>query len=424
MTRIPADTPSGTAGTRDLKIAVVQPALRLAEEDWNLRRVEALVRDAVREHNPAIVVLPEAYNTPNVYHSCLRRTPVPIDGAPYQLLKRMAREHGCWVSGGYVAMRGSQPRHSYVIAEPDGTTYIHDKDEPSMWEYCYYTAGKDDGVFSTPYGRIGCAMGFETARSRTARRMRDGGVQLILGGDCWPAVPGWPVLRGIWEREQEYYMLWAADTPAALARSVGAPAAVAFHVGPIDGNMPGMIGVRYPTIMTGESQIVSPDGHVLARMTYDDGEGSVAATVAVGPPKPANDISSSFWLRPNTFLFQAFWHYMKLHGRARYRYDLKMGRFAWQGREHIDLPGYNPAASKTEPSAFGGPGPFDFRTTSKPARPLAQRLFHRCWVAPSNMEYESEPVLTALNDNAPVDFPEAGTGKQQSDQSALPVVAE
>jgi predicted amidohydrolase len=115
MTRIPADTPSDTAGTRDLKIAVVQPALRLAEEDWNLRRVEALVRDAVRQHNPAIVVLPEAYNTPNVYHSCLRRTPVSIDGAPYQLLKRMAREHGCWVSGGYVAMRGSQPRHSYVI---------------------------------------------------------------------------------------------------------------------------------------------------------------------------------------------------------------------------------------------------------------------------------------------------------------------
>ena len=40
----------------------------------------ALVRDAVREHNSAIVVLPEAYNTPNVYHSCLRRTPVAIDG--------------------------------------------------------------------------------------------------------------------------------------------------------------------------------------------------------------------------------------------------------------------------------------------------------------------------------------------------------
>ena len=106
-------------------------------------------------------------------------------------------------------------------------------------------------------------MGYETARTRTARRMRDSGVQLILGGDCWPSSPAWPITRRLFEREQEYYLLWAADTPANLARAVGAPAAVAFHVGPIDCKMPGMPGVRYPTIMTGESQIVSPDGRCL-----------------------------------------------------------------------------------------------------------------------------------------------------------------
>lgn len=379
MNEIASNTSADTAGTRRLKIAVVQPALRLAEQEWNLRRVEALVRDAVREHAPDVVVLPEAYNTPNVYHPVLRRTPVPIDGAPYQLLKQMAREHGCWVGGGYVSLRGRWPRHSYVIAEPDGTTYIHDKDEPSMWEYCYYTAGKDDGVFSTPFGRTGVAMGFETARTRTAQRMRDGGVQLILGGDCWPSPPGWPILRRFWEREQEYYMLWAADTPSALARAVGAPAAVAFHVGPIDCKMPGLPGVPYPSVMTGESQIVSSDGRVLARMTYADGEGSVAATVDVGPPKPVNDIPSSFWLRPNTFGIHAFWHYLKLHGRARFRYDLLMRRFPWQGPEHGDLPGYNPGASKPEPNAFGGPGPFDWRTAPKPTRQLAHSLFHRSW---------------------------------------------
>ena len=372
-------TSADTVGTRQLKIAVVQPALRLGEQEWNLRRVEALVRDAVREHHPDVVVLPEAYNTPNVYHPVLRRTPVPIDGAPYQLLKKMAHEHGCWIGGGYVSLRGTRPRGSYVIAEPDGTTYIHDKDEPSMWEYCYYTPGEDDGVFSTPFGRIGVAMGFETARSRTAQRMRDGGVQLILGGDCWPGPPGWPILRRFWEREQEYYMLWAADTPSALARTVGAPAAVAFHVGPIDCKMPGLPGVPYPTVMTGESQIVSSDGRVLARMTYADGEGSVAATVDVGPPQPVNDVASSFWLRPNTFGIHAFWHYLKLHGRARFHYDLLMRRFPWQVGEHSDLPGYNPGASKAEPNAFGGPGPFDWRTAPTPARQLAHSLFHRSW---------------------------------------------
>jgi predicted amidohydrolase len=372
-----ADTAPAATPSRELKVAVIQPALRLAEQEWNLRHVESLVRDAVREHNPAIVVLPEAYNTPNVYHPVLRTTPVPIEGAPYQLLKQMAREHGCWISGGYVALRGKTPRHSYVIAEPDGTTYIHDKDEPSVWEYCYYTAGKDDGVFTTPYGQIGCAMGYETARTRTARRMRDSGVQLILGGDCWPSSPAWPVTRRLFEREQEYYLLWAADAPANLARAVGAPAAVAFHVGPIDCKMPGMPGVPYPTIMTGESQIVRPDGQVLARLTYDDGEGIIAATVTVGAPQPINDIPSSFWMRPNTFVMNAFWHYMKAHGRARFRYDLMMRRFPWQGRDHTNLPGYNPGTSKVGSSNFGGPGPFDWRTAPKPHRPLARSLFNR-----------------------------------------------
>jgi hypothetical protein len=172
-------------------------------------------------------------------------------------------------------------------------------------------------------------------------------------------------------------MLWAADAPSVLARAVGAPAAMAFHVGPIDGKMPGAAGLPYPTIMTGESQIVSPDGRVLARMTYADGEGSVAATVDVGPPQPVNDIPSSFWLRPNTFVMNAFWHYTKLHGRARFRYDLLMRRFPWQGRDHTDLPWYNPGSAKNVLDGFGGPGPFDFRTTPRPPRSLAHSLFHR-----------------------------------------------
>lgn len=40
MTQIPANTSADTAGTRHPKIAAVQPALRLAEEDWKIRRVE------------------------------------------------------------------------------------------------------------------------------------------------------------------------------------------------------------------------------------------------------------------------------------------------------------------------------------------------------------------------------------------------
>jgi len=389
-----ATTNSNRAQSRSLKVAVVQPALRLADQAWNLKHIDGLVRAAVREHGPDVVVLPEAYNTPNVYHKVLRTTPVLINGEPYQHLKRMAREHDCWVTGGFVSLRGKVPRHSYVLAEPDGTTYIHDKDEPSVWEYCYYTAGEDDGVFTTPLGQVGVSMGFETGRTRTARRMRAGGVQLILGGDCWPAWPAWPSPAKVLQREQEYYMLWAADTPSNLARAVGAPAAVAFHVGPIDTQTQGLPGLNYPTIMTGESQIVGADGQVLARLSYRDGEGIIAATVEVGDPRPADEICSAFWLRPNTFLMNSFWHWSKNHARLRYRYDLLRRRFPWQGSTYPDLPGYNPGSTKTSSDPYGGPGPFDKHKAPKSDRPLAQTLFGDREIPRLSTTVQTRPVTT------------------------------
>jgi hypothetical protein len=272
----------------------------------------------------------------------LRTVACPVDGAPYQLLKRLAGELGCMIGGGYLCVRGRDTRHTYALAEPNGTTYLHDKDEPSVWEYCYYTGGQDDGVFSTPFGIVGCAMGFETARSRTARRMRDARVQLILGGDCWPAYPKWVFPRGWFRRDQEYYRLWAKETTATLARSVGAPAATAWHVGDIKAKTPMMPGVSWTTIMTGETQIVARDGQVIERLSYEDGEGFIAADVPLAQAEPLDPIPSGFWLRPQTFSLHAVWHYMKLHGRVKYRVDKLLHRFPWQELPQEDLPNFNP----------------------------------------------------------------------------------
>ena len=79
---------------RTVKVAAVQPALRLAEPDWNMKRCEDLVRAAAKEHNPDVIILPEAFTCPNVYDKRLKSMAVPVDGAPYQMLKTLARELG------------------------------------------------------------------------------------------------------------------------------------------------------------------------------------------------------------------------------------------------------------------------------------------------------------------------------------------
>jgi predicted amidohydrolase len=313
-----------------VKIAAIQPQLRVGEVEWNLRRCEELVRKAVAETGPDLVVLPEAVTSPNVYHPSLKAAPGPIDGPAYQLFLGLARELGCAVGAGYHSIRGADARHTYVLAEPDGSTHLHDKDQPSVWENCYYVGGTDDGVMSTAFGTVGCAMGFECNRSRTAQRFRAAGVRLVIGGECLPSYPHWPVLKRYLRREQAYFWLWAADTTRTLARAVGAPAALAFHVGDVTMRTPLMPGVPWPTSQTGETQIVERDGRVLERMTAADGEGFVAATVTLADPEPLDEIPSALWLRPQPVSIHAVWHVMNRHGRLQYRLNKARGRFPWQ----------------------------------------------------------------------------------------------
>ncbi|MDT7601592.1 MAG: hypothetical protein QOC67_4787, partial [Pseudonocardiales bacterium] len=49
---------SDSTQTQTVKIAAIQPALRLGAVEENLIRLEGLIRDAVREHSPAIVTVP------------------------------------------------------------------------------------------------------------------------------------------------------------------------------------------------------------------------------------------------------------------------------------------------------------------------------------------------------------------------------
>ena len=58
----------------------------------------------------------------------------PVDGQPFQLLTRLARELDCVVGGGFVAVRGRDTYGTFVLAEPDGAVHLHDKDIPTAWE--------------------------------------------------------------------------------------------------------------------------------------------------------------------------------------------------------------------------------------------------------------------------------------------------
>jgi len=132
-------SPNGKAAQREkLRIAVIQPQLAVGAVEANLRHCAALVREASVMHSPDVILLPEAMTSPNMFQRVLRRVPQPVDGTPYQMIAGLAKELHCMIGGGFLSIRGRHARHTYVLAEPDGTTHLHDKDEPSMWENNFY----------------------------------------------------------------------------------------------------------------------------------------------------------------------------------------------------------------------------------------------------------------------------------------------
>jgi len=345
------------SGVGTVRLAAVQPAVRLGEIEANLAHVEDLIRDAHREHGPDVITVPESMTTPNVYSKRMHEAARSVDGQPFQLLVRLARELDCVIGGGFIAARGEHTYGTYVLAEPDGSANLHDKDIPTVWEHNYYRGGDDDGVIdSGRLGRIGLACGWEWARSRTAGRLRDGRVRLLLGGMCWPSFPtNWPQpLETLCRRERRIQRQLARELPRQMARMIGAPVSMPSHVGDVEFDVPMMPGVEWHTELVGETQIVERDGTILARLTYEDGAGHIAADVELRDPTPLDPIPERFWIPIMPASIHAVWHPLNLHGAARYRAMRALGKHPWQSEPAVDLPDRIPPHDPAEqPTAVG-----------------------------------------------------------------------
>jgi predicted amidohydrolase len=338
------------SGTR--RVAAVQLAVQLGQIDRNLRHIEDIVGQAVREHSPEMIFLPEVSTTPNVNHRTMWGCIGPVDGAPLALYRRLAAEHGCTVGAGALVVRGRDARNTYFVCEPNGSVHLHDKDQPTMWENNYYGPGNDPGIVElSGGGALGVPNGFEWARSRTAERLR-GRVRLVAGGMCFPSYPTWAATRPyFWNREHTTMLQLARETPGRMARIVGAPAVHASHVGDIDMETPFAPMVSWPTIMVGETIIADADGVILKRLAYEDGEGYICAEVDWSDPAPRDPVPQSFWLTSIPFSTQAVWHICNTSGRAKYLAMKALGRHPWQAADYhgSDLP--NRMVPEKEPTS-------------------------------------------------------------------------
>lgn len=275
-----------------IKVAAVQMRAQVGAIARNLSSAEALVREAFRR-GARWVILPEFFPSAVAFTPTMLSAWQPLEGPPLQLMRRLAREYDGVVGGSFIAKSGQDCFNSFLLVFPNGQYFRHDKDLPTMWENSYYIGGSDDGILDTPNGSIGVAMCWELIRSRTARRLL-GKVDLVVGGSCW-----WDMRLPVppkYAQDQARSRDLLRNAPTHLARMLRVPVIHASHAGEFEGLTPGRESVSYISRYLGESQITDGNGQVLARMTYEDGEGVIIADITpgqvAGAPAPIPD---DFW---------------------------------------------------------------------------------------------------------------------------------
>jgi N-carbamoylputrescine amidase len=300
-----------------LKVAAVQMTARLADVEANLERAERLLEEAFG-NGCEMVILPEFFTSAVAFHPDMLRVPRPFDGRVLEMMREAARRHNGYVGGSFIASRGGENYNTFVLAFPNGDYATHDKDQPTMWENCYYRGGNGDGILETPIGQVGCALCWELVRTRTVHRLA-GKVDLLVGGSCWWTLPFNAVpLPGRASAHRRNLEIMR-ETPVRMARMLGVPVVHAAHAQDFECRIPLLPGLPYRSYYLGETMIVDATGKILARLACEDGEGIAVAEIEPGRTAPSQDPPESFWIPRLPLILKMAWVYQNAHGRWYYK---------------------------------------------------------------------------------------------------------
>jgi len=304
-----------------MKVAAIQMKAVLGDVNANLKKARGLAEDAFRS-GAEWVILPEFFTSAAGFHQKMNSAALPLDGPAMDMLRSLARSYDGIVGGSYIAWNGSDCHNTFVLSMPDGTIFLHNKDLPTMWENCYYAGGSDDGILETPSYKVGVALCWEFVRSMTAQRMINR-VDMVVGGSCWWTLPEkW--LPGFPRRLHDQNLAIMKETIPKFARMLGVPVVHAAHAGDFECALPLLPGFPYRSYFLGETQIVDGGGKQLARMSREDGEGFITATLDLTQKHMiCEKIPKNFWIPDLPLQFKLIWMYQNWHGKRYYQKKIR-----------------------------------------------------------------------------------------------------
>ena len=319
---------------QSITVAAIQMEAEFCDTDANLRKAAEWVRKA-QKLGAKWIMLPEFFTSGLAWDPRMCDAWEPLDGKPTQMLKQLAREGDTVVGGSFLAKSGRHIRNTLVLAMPDGRTFTHDKDIPSIGESCYFVGGEDgmfldemtkrghvpkhrapiptrdgnniQGVFDIDGMTVGGMLCWELIRSRTVKRFAVGEVEMVIGASGWPDwspevdPPPGLTKKQLEEASRIYHQL-IVDMPLYFARKLRVPVIHANQVGQqwsgASLESSATHGDRILLRFLGNSLIADGDGSILAHRGRNAGSGIVIADVTPGRRGPVGPIESADFFIP------------------------------------------------------------------------------------------------------------------------------
>lgn len=312
-----------------MKIAALQLACNFADVESNLKKVKLLIKHAC-QYKVQLVLLPEFFPSaigfsPKMDHVALEGTLV------HETIKRLASELDVIIGGSYLIYDGADCHNTFELVFPNGSIFSHQKDIPTQFENCYYTAGDMLNILHTPIGEIGIALCWEMIRWDTIKRLW-GKVDIVLAGSCWWDLP----IDAPKERNplRQYNQKLALETPVTFAKLLHAPLIHANHCGTVAAyNFPANNKLQTRRFV-GATQAIDEEGNIIARKEFCEGEGMIVTELSFGHKERqiAEINTNDYWIPNLPDSYIKAWHevnptaseYYREHMRPYYQQNYKL----------------------------------------------------------------------------------------------------
>ena len=275
-----------------MKVAAVHFQAVFAKIEENEKRAEEYIKEA-KDNGAKMIVFPEFFTTGFVTsNELVLEIAKGIDTSGK--MKEWAIEYEMYICGSFLYYDGTKVVNKYCIACPNGETFFHAKDVPTVLEGMYYEAGDQEFIAHSTENEIGMCMCWEMMRSDTIRKMQEK-VNYVVAGSCW-----WELfdedLPEQMRQLKDFSAKEAKIAPVRLAKLLHVPVIHASHSAIYEGANPLNPSKPVARKILGATQIVDENGSVLACLDDTKEPGIIYANISTKVQSKIEKPIEGYWI--------------------------------------------------------------------------------------------------------------------------------